>query len=64
MFSHGSYAAVDIYNGKSPEAPIPGPDSTVYDNSRLKNILGIKLIDVRKTLQDTIDNFKSHGWVA
>ena len=59
-----TYDTVDLYNGKSPEVPIPGPDSTVYDNSRLKNILGIEFIDVRTTLQDITADFKSRGWVS
>ena len=39
------------------------PPHVFYANDKLKRIFGIKLRTVRDTFKDTVEDFKSRGWL-
>ena len=55
---------VELKKGNSPAPIVPGPDSISWNNSRMKEILGLQPIDAQTTLQEMTIDFKSKGWIS
>lgn len=61
--THHRAPVVELNKGNTPDKPTPRPESVIYDNTSLRDVLGIELTEATVTLKDIVADFRQKGWI-